>query len=234
MARRDVRPLAQVTRQPLHRQVQEAIRAYIVDNQLVAGDQLPPEGRLAELLGISRNSVREGVKALEVQGVIEARVGAGLFVRAFSFEPILEGLPYGLLVGLESVSHLLRLREVLDLGAVEHLIESVSEDQVANLQSILDEWRVAAEKGVYPAQLDRDFHQALYAELDNPLLPRLAGLFWDIYRQVTDNSDVPDVEDPKHTQRLHREILEGLIARDPSRLRAAIKDHYPGIWSGLL
>ncbi len=231
---REERALDQVNRQPLHRQVQEAIKAYIVDNNLTPGDQLPPEGRLAQSLGVSRNSVREGVKALEVQGIIEARVGAGLFVRSFSFDPILESLPYGMLVDLESVRHLLHLRQVLDLGVIEHLIQAATPVQVANLDSILDEWRVWAERGVYQAQLDRDFHQSLYAELSNPLLAGLAGLFWDAFQQITDRTDLPDVSDPVQALRPHEEILEALRSGDATALRTAIGNHYPGIWSGLL
>ncbi len=227
------RVLKQVTRQPLHRQVQEAIKSYIVDNNLAAGDQLPPEGQLAELLGISRNSVREGVKALEVQGIIEARVGAGLFVRSFSFDPILENLPYSLLVDFESVTHLLHLREVLDLGASDQLIQHVTSGQLAALDSILDEWRIAAGDGLYPAELDRDFHQQMYAEMGNPLLGKLAGLFWDVFQQVNDRSDIPDMSDPAETLRLHEEILNALRAQNAAGLREAIGHHYPGIWSKL-
>ncbi|GMQ94228.1 MAG: FadR/GntR family transcriptional regulator [Acidimicrobiia bacterium] len=227
------RVLKQVTRQPLHRQVQEAIKSYIVNNSLAAGDQLPPEGQLAELLGISRNSVREGVKALEVQGIIEARVGAGLFVRSFSFDPILDNLPYSLLVDLESVGDLLDLREVLDLGAVDHLIQHVTPGQLAALDSIVEKWRIAAGEGSYPAELDRDFHQQMYAELGNPLLGKLAGLFWDAFQQVNDRADLPDNSDPAETLRLHEEILDAMRAQDAAGLREAIGHHYPGIWSKL-
>lgn len=229
----DERPLTRVTRQPVHRQVQEAIKSYIVGNNLDPGDQLPPEGQLSELLGISRNSVREGVKALEVQGIIEARVGAGLFVRSFSFEPILESLPYGLLVDLESVRHLLGLREALDRGVIEQLIEAATPDQLLRLTSILDRWRASAREGTYEAQLDRDFHQALYAELGNPLLLRVAGLFWDTLHHVRDRTDFPRVEDPVETLRLHEDIFEALRSSDAPGMREAIDSHYPGIWSGL-
>ena len=218
----------------MHRQVQESIKTHIVDHGLAPGDQLPPEGRLSELLGISRNSVREGVKALEVQGIIEARVGAGLFVRPFSFDPILESLRYGLLVDLESVHHLLGLREVLDRGVIGQLIEAATPDQVSTLTSILDQWRASAHEGVYEAQLDREFHQALYGELDNPLLMRVAGLFWDALHHVRDRADFPHVENPVETLRLHEEILEALRSADEARMRQAIDNHYPGIWSGLL
>ncbi len=226
--------LRPMIRKPVHKQVQDAIRTHIIENGLNAGDQLPPEGQLAKILGVSRNSVREGVKALEVQGVVEARVGAGLFVLPFSFDPILETLPYGLLSDLESVGHLLHLREVLDRGIVEQVIAAVDDKQLAALDSILDEWRLAASKGMYHVNLDREFHQALYSSLDNPLLSRLAGLFWDTMQGVADQSTFPHVENPIETHDLHRDMVEALRARNPIDLRKAINRHYPGIWSSIL
>lgn len=223
-------------RLPLHRQVQDAIRDFILSNDLAPGDGLPSEGQLAELLGVSRNSVREGVKALEVQGVIEARVGSGLFVRSFSFDPILDGLPYGLLVDLDTVGHLLHLREVLDLGASNQIVGAVAEEQLAVLSATLEQWAEAAAAGEYPAELDRRFHAQLYGELDNPLLQKLSNLFWDAFQHVSNNAtipDLPDMRDPGQTLELHRDIYEALADRDADRLRSAISAHYPGIWSAL-
>jgi DNA-binding FadR family transcriptional regulator len=225
--------LQHVKRQPLHRQVQEAIKSYILTNELSPGDQLPAEGQLSELLGISRNSVREGVKALEVQGIVEARVGAGLFVSSFSFDPILDNLPYSLLLDYESVSHLLHLREILDLGAVDQIIQHVTPDQLAALGATVDQWQTAASQGMYPAELDREFHQQLYSELDNPLLQKLSSLFWDVVQRANEGAKFPDQQEPTGTLHLHEQILEALRSRDPAALRDAIGHHYPGIWSRL-
>ena len=226
-------PVQHVKRQPLHRQVQEAIKSYILTNELSPGDQLPAEGQLSELLGISRNSVREGVKALEVQGIVEARVGAGLFVSAFSFDPILDNLPYSLLVGFESVSHLLHLREVLDLGAVDQMTRHVTPNQLATLDAILDQWRFDAGRDVYPAELDREFRLQLYSEIDNPLLQKLSSLFWDVVQRANEWTSVPDQIGPTEALHLHEQILEALRGRDRAALRDAIGHHYPGIWSKL-
>ena len=233
----EAEPLADRSpRLPLHRQVRDAIRSYILANDLSPGDPLPSEGQLAQLLGVSRNSVREGVKALEVQGVIEARVGSGLFVRSFSFDPILETLPYGLLVDLDTVGQLLHLREVLDLGASGQMVEAVSDDQLKLLSDVLEQWADVAAGGGYSAELDRRFHLLLYRELSNPLLHKLSMLFWDAFNQVTDKSAVsnlPDVRDPWQTLELHREIYEAFADRDVDRLRSAMSAHYPGIWTAL-
>ena len=225
--------IQKVTRTPVHRQVQEAIRQFILENDLQPGSQLPPEGQLANLFGVSRNSVREGVKALEVQGVVEVRVGAGLFVQEFSFEPILETLPYGLLVDMGSIKHLLHLREVLDRGVVGLLIANSCEEQVQSLEEILDEWEIIASEGGYDPLLDRRFHQCLYSGLDNPLLSKIAGLFWDTLHRALDAAEFSHVEDPVETVELHRNMLDAIRLQDATAMTSAIDTHYPGIWSHL-
>ncbi len=226
--------LEKVERKPIHRQVQEAIRDFIVQNELTPGSQLPPEGQLAQIFGVSRNSVREGVKALEVQGVIEARVGTGLFVQPFSFEPILETLPYGIRVEMESVKHLLHLREVLDRGIAHQLVEVCDPHKLKELDGILDEWQIRANDGIYDPSLDRKFHQCLYQGLNNPLLSRIAGLFWDMMHRVLDESESSHTQNPLQTVALHREMVRALRSQDSQLMLSSIDAHYPGIWSDLL
>src|SRR5260221_10589345 len=81
----------------LYEAAQTEIKEYIITHRLKSGDPLPTEMKLAEHLGVSRNSVREAVKALEAVGVLESRAGAGLFVSDFSFDPLLRNMAYGLM-----------------------------------------------------------------------------------------------------------------------------------------
>ena len=91
MTLKSMKPL---TRAPLlHVSVQESLRAYIDDNGLAPGTLLPAEGELATQLGVSRNSLREGIKALESLGVLETRRGVGIFVPPSAAEPWISDQP---------------------------------------------------------------------------------------------------------------------------------------------
>jgi DNA-binding FadR family transcriptional regulator len=118
--------LKALKRTPLLHQIQEEIKSYVIRNNLRPGDALPSEGDLARQLGIGRNSVREAVKSLEVLGILEARAGSGLFVRAFTFDAIINNLPYGLLSDSKTVEDLVEIRACLERGFVEHVIEKVT------------------------------------------------------------------------------------------------------------
>lgn len=223
------RPLSRVERRPLRELLQEAIKSYIVGNRLKPGDPLPPEAELAEQLGVGRNSVREAVRSLEVLGILESRAGTGLFVRAFSFDPIVANLSYGVLFDTKALADSLDVRLVLESSLVERAIEARNEAQLAHLRQILESWGQAAAERTYSPEHDRAFHRALYENEENALLTRLIDVFWDVYRQATAHGAIQDPSDPKETYLRHVAILEALEAGDPADLRQAIADHTPGI-----
>src|SRR5438309_2312002 len=128
-------------RTPLLYRIQEEIKGYIIDHALKPGDPLPSEGDLAQQLDISRNSVREAVKSLEVLGIVESRPGSGLYVRDFSFDSIINNLPYGLLFDLKSVRDVLEVRAHLEYGMVDRVVQEATPAQLDLLRGILERMR---------------------------------------------------------------------------------------------
>ena len=105
-------------RVPAYRQAQTAIKHYIEEHHLQPGDPLPSEGQLAKDMGMSRLSLREGVKTLEAVGILEARQGEGIYVKAFTFDSIFENLPYSFASDGQSLRDLLQVRTALEEGLV--------------------------------------------------------------------------------------------------------------------
>ena len=75
-------PLQTIEPRRLYRQIAEQLRALIASGEFALGARLPPERDLAAQLGVSRPSVREALIALEVQGLVEVRMGSGIYVTA--------------------------------------------------------------------------------------------------------------------------------------------------------
>jgi len=216
-------------KQMLYQVVQDEVKSYIIEHRLKAGDPLPPETELAQQLNISRNSVREAVKALEALGILEARPGTGLFVRDFSFDPILDNLAYGMLFDLKPLIDVLEVRFHLEYSMVEKVIQKVTPEQVQRLRAMLDQMRVAAEQGYYSAEADRAFHRHLYDHINNYILWRILDVFWMVLRQAEDHAALPGPTDPLESYRVHIPILEALEAGDADAMRAAITRHYQGV-----
>lgn len=221
-----LRPL---TRQPLlHQSVLDAIRAFILDNKLQAGDPLPPETELARQLGVSRNSVREAVKAMESLGILETRRGSGLFVRAFSFDPLLENLLYGLLFDLRELAELLEIRRVLETGLVASAMRAMPHPAVESLGMVVGAMAERAKKGENFADEDRRFHQVLFESLGNQTLLKLLDVFWLTYREASRHTDMHN-PDPIQTAQDHAAIYDAVAAGDAAEARAALDRHYAGI-----
>ena len=212
----------------LHHSVQDAIRAFILDNKLRAGDPLPPETDLARQLGVSRNSVREAVKALESLGILETRRGSGLFVRAFSFDPLLENLSYGLLFDLRELVELLEIRRTLETGLIGATMRVMPSTAVDELGAVVSAMAELANRGENFADEDRRFHQILFEPLGNLTLLKLLDVFWLTYREASRHTDmrnpdlIPTYED-------HASIFEAVAARDVEEARAALDRHYAGL-----
>ena len=210
--------------------VQEAIRAYILDNNLRPGDPLPAESELARQLGVSRNSVREAVKGLESLGVLEMRRGSGIYVRDFSFEPLLENLAYGLLSGVDELAELLEVRRVLETGMIQQAIVLVSTQQVDKLQSVLNHMRERAERGEAFPEEDRLFHQVLFANVNNRILQKLIDIFWLAFHNAVEHKALSSRDAaPMLTYRNHMAIAEAVQARDVATARSALEQHYTEI-----
>lgn len=95
--------------------VQEELKRYILANNLKPGDHLPTEQDLVQQLGISRTSLREALKSLQALGLIDAKPGEGMVVRAFNFDAVLGNLSYGMIFEKTELMDLLEIRETLEL-----------------------------------------------------------------------------------------------------------------------
>lgn len=211
----------------LHQYAQRAIRDYVIENNLSGGDALPGENVLARQLGISRNSVREAVRALESTGVLEVRRGRGIFVRDFSFEPLLEGLAYGLVFQLREVAELVEIRCVLETGMIARAVEAMPPERLASLRAVVDRMGELARQHQPFEEEDRSFHALLFQGIDNETFLRLLDVFWRAYRDAA--SRLGTDPDPEGTWRDHAAILDAIAARDADRARAALDRHYSGL-----
>jgi DNA-binding FadR family transcriptional regulator len=221
--------LKPINRAPLiHIEVQSAIKDYIQQHNLQANDALPSEGDLAKALEVSRSSVREAVKALESMGILTTRRGSGVFVKAFSFEPLLNNLPYGLMGDVRDITELLDIRRILELAKVDAAIEHLSPEQLSSFDTILGKMKKIAEQGKSFPEADREFHCLLFQNLGNAMLLNLIDVFWVAVRKASEHLPMSDPT-PLKTYQDHVAIVEALKAKDVARARAALDHHYEGI-----
>jgi DNA-binding FadR family transcriptional regulator len=222
------------------RDIQERIKKLIIDRRLPSGASLPTEPELMERLGVSRNSVREALKALQAMGIVEIRHGFGTYVGPMSMAPMIEGLTFrtvaGHYRGEDSLLQLLELREAVETGLIARLAGRIPAADLAELDALVDQMDTEAAadgapmdgQGAVHTETDRAFHATLYRCLRNPLLGEVLEAFWDAFHNVRkDLVDLP--QDPEVTCRQHREILDAVRSGDTLRAERAIREHFGNI-----
>src|SRR5580700_10851376 len=117
----------------------EKIKAMITSGALRAGDRLPKEADLAAALGLSRNSLREAVRALALVNILDVRRGDGTYVTSLEPHILLEALNF--IVDFHkdaTVLEFLQVRRILEPAATAMAAERISEDEITGLGKLLD------------------------------------------------------------------------------------------------
>lgn len=216
-------------RVPAYRQAQIEVKVYIEKHCLRCGDTLPSEAALAQELGISRPSLREAIKSLESLGVVESRHGEGIFVKAFTFDSIVENLPYALSAAGPRLEELLQVRAAIELGAAPAVMRCISAEDVQSLRQLAERMlEKAAANEMYELE-DREFHAIMHRCLSNRFMTSLTDLFWQAFHRLNHADGQPQHWLVESTARDHLTIVEMIESRNLSGLLEAYQRHFTTI-----
>lgn len=218
--------LKRLEQQPaLYKSVQDAVREYILSNGLKPGAPLPSELQLARLLGVSRNSIREAIKALQLVGLVDSRRGSGIFVGEFSLDPILDNLPFSLMPDVKALFDLIEIRRVLETGMIASAMQSMNDEQLQRLEGILMEMHSLALQGKKSPHADRLFHQTLYENLNNQTFLKLLDIFWQTFNRLSDKVDAERYS-PINLYENHVAIFNAVKNGDVAAAQQCLSEHY--------
>lgn len=213
----------------------EQIKSFILDSGLKSGDQLPTESSLAEKLGISKTTVREALKALENVGIIESRHGVGNFIKKFSYDAILENLPYSLETDVHSLREIVEIRACLEGHFIVRDMERFNDQDIEDLWSIYRDLARATSQDRLKDAIDvhSSFHRALYRHSGNRLLIKLIGIFSTLQRNLALVNQYR-MTDPDGFLQQHRDIIEAIEEKDAEMARRAMGCHFNDVlgWLG--
>jgi len=205
------------------------IKEMITTGRLSPGDRLPPEKELSESLGLSRSSLREAVKALEVIRVLDVRRGDGTYVTSLEPRLLLEALSF--VVDLHddrSVLEIFGVRRILEPAAARLAATRMTGEQLDDLERLLE--TTTAVEGVEAlVQHDLEFHRAISEACGNDYLAHLVESISShtvrarIWRGLTQQGAV------ERTIAEHRAILSALRQHDADLASAHALTHVAGI-----
>jgi len=205
------------------------IKEMIMTGELHPGDRLPPEKELGERLGVSRSSLREAVKALEVIRVLDVRRGDGTYVTSLEPRLLLEAMNF--VVDLhtdQSVLEIFAVRRILEPAATGMAAGRLDADQLARLETLLAETDAAASIESL-VEHDLAFHQAIVEGTGNEYLSRLVESMQSGTQRARVWRGLTQHHAAERTIAEHRAILDALHEHDAELASALALSHIAGI-----
>ena len=190
----------------------DSILRFIRDQHLAAGDKLPSEAALAGSLGVGRKTVREALSALQATGAVESQMGSGWFVTNGTAEAAARAFTVALPWNVQASLDVVQLRIPLECGLLGESICLMSAEHKAALLEMASEMMQLAQSGQLPVDVDRKFHQILFAPLGNSVLPILLDLLFHLNhlgREVLSYDDDRRVEIAQHHVDLANAVAQG-------------------------
>ncbi len=232
MARSPASPVtpAQPGSDRLYQSVARRLIEAIGSGRYAVGDRLPAERELAVEFGVSRPTVREAIIALEVQGIVEVRVGSGAYVMS---------VPGSMAIGFGiSAFELTEARLLFEGEAAVLAANQISDEELHTLSLLLVEMDQENQRGDGLSETsDREFHLTIARATRNAAIVRTIEDLWDL------RSTSPEVAlvysraraaDVKPVVDEHDAIVAALRARDPKKARAAMRAHLNAVMDHLL
>jgi GntR family transcriptional regulator, transcriptional repressor for pyruvate dehydrogenase complex len=205
----------------------DQIRLLMRQGQLQPGDRLPAERELCEHFGVSRVTVREALRVLEANGLVEIRVGArgGAFVRSPSKERVGEGIVDYLTMSSVTSGDVTELRMVLELGIIPLVCERATENDLEDLLALCHRAREALAAGTYDMSISVEFHtrvaQCAHNSTIELLLPTLQG---PLLMSLEEAQQVAPEMGRKGVQE-HLAFVEAVRERDAAKAGEIMRAH---------
>jgi GntR family transcriptional repressor for pyruvate dehydrogenase complex len=200
------------------------VRGLILRGELRPGERLPPERGLARRIGISRPSLRAGLRSLAAKGVLVTRHGAGTFVS--DGPPVLDSEPLSFLAALHGFTRheMFEARRVLEVGAAGLAAERTTGDKIAAIADEVTGMFAALDDPQTFLVHDICFHRAVAAASANPILASIvemvSAIFYEQRRRTADRA-----RDLREAAEMHRQIYQAIRARDRARAERLMCEH---------
>jgi len=221
-----------VRRYRLYQDIVAQIEALLDRGDLRPGDQLPTERTLAEQFQVSRASVREALRALELLGIVETHAGGGTFVRRAVAGDLARPLS-ALINRGHPIADVIEVRGLIEPALAARAAERVMPEELVELREIVaaQERKVAA--GESYVEEDTRFHEIIGRAARNELLVTMLTAVFDVLRASREEWLQTNARAHASLD-AHRRILAALEAHDPAAAREASAGHIRAVGEGIL
>lgn len=202
------------------------VRGQIERGDLRPGDRLPPERELAQRIGVSRPSVRAGLRSLAAMAVVQTRHGSGTYIA--DGPPQLDSKPLSLLAALHGFTQeqMFEARRVLEVGVAGLAAERATPEQIAAMAEEVTGMFASVDDPQAFLRHDIRFHRAVAMASGNPILAALVEMVSSLYFEQRRRA-LPHGRDLREIALVHRNIYHAVRAGDAERARREMSVHLP-------
>lgn len=214
-------------------EIVDAIKTTIIEHGLQPGDRLPQERELMDQYQASKGTVREALKALEVQGLVRTRTGpgGGAFIETMSEQRAMSLLSNFLFAKTVSIADIYALRKVLEPLVAVSAIANMDEAgyrRLADIIAIYDHEPADAQERWDQRMAELDFHAVVAEYADNALLAFVCRFLQRLLKELAVCRDIYMQPKPVLRQqgiRYQRQLIDAMRAGDAPRVHTIMADH---------
>ena len=207
----------------LPEQIADKLREMIIQEEMKTGSKLPAEAELMARFGVSRSTVREAVKILQTENIVDIRQGQGTFLCAM---PGLKQDPLGLRFAdqQELIAHLLEMRLLIEPGVAALAAQRRKDEDLAQMKQLLDKMDNAYLHGEDYTPFDAEFHSVIAECTGNDVIRRLLPTIHESIQAGYHHTRRVEGSYQRASQ-CHLDMYRGIMEHDSERARQAAQRH---------
>ena len=208
-------------------QVIEQIKEIIQNGELRCGDQLPSERDLCEQLNVSRTSIREALRSLEMLGIIECRQGEGNFIKESFEDSLLEPISMTFMLHGSKTNEILEWRKIIEPETAALAAKNISDaelQEIKELMSLLNREDDSAKS----AEIDKKIHYKMVQASGNDLITNVmyaVSNLIDRYIEDVVSNLFQSPENRNIVKEQHEAVVRAIEAHDALKAAAAMRKH---------
>ena len=213
------------------------IKSLMFEGKLKPGDKLPPERELAEIMNVSRTSVREAIKTLSAMGLVVIRKGHGVFVEEANLGSVINKVGDALILKKEEIEQLFEIRKVLETQGAQWAAERATKEERLYIDRLVSEAKEACQHSDIRVEVitnhDTIFHNAVIEASHNNVLGMVMGGLMEALMKVRAKTmKVPGRVNQSIID--HEEIARAIMARDGKKASRAMYDHIESVEKSII
>ena len=212
-----------IRRNKVYEEVAQQIERLIL-KKLRPGYKLPSERELAEMLHVSRSSIRDAIRSMELMGIVEPRQGAGTIVCERPTDSAVNPFADALKRRQELVGELLDFRKMLEPPLAARAAKNASADEISEMEDILRRQEQKQMKGEAAVAEDAEFHYSVALASGNSVVLKVLDILMDLLRDTRERSLQVDGRAQKSLAG-HRRIMAAIKRHDAEAAKAAMRRH---------